>query len=62
MPRSNFTRFNPDTNWVMMVREPIQGYGGPWFGQKFLHENDYFSVVTGITQMLFEIDNVVYSD
>ena len=56
----NFTRFNPDTNWVMMVREPIQSCES-WIRQK-LPKKNYFAVATVIIQMLFEIDNVVYRD
>jgi hypothetical protein len=56
----NFTRFNPDTNWVMMVREPIQSLES-WIRRKFL-KKDYFGVTSLILTMLFEIDNVIYSN
>ena len=54
----NFTRFNPDTNWVMMVREPIQSCES-WANPK---TKGYSKISMHIIQMLFEIDNVVYSD
>ena len=44
----------------MMVREPIQSCES-WIRQK-PNENDYSCCINHITQMLFEIDNVVYSD
>ena len=56
----NFTRFNPDTNWIMMVREPIQSCES-WI-QKSYKRTDHFSVVNRILTMLFEIDNVIYSN
>ena len=55
----NFVRFNPDANWILMIREPIQSCES-WIRRSF-HENDHFGVSSRILTMLFEIDNPVYS-
>jgi hypothetical protein len=44
----------------MMVREPIQSLES-WIRRKFL-KKDYFGVTSLILTMLFEIDNVIYSN
>ena len=54
----NFSRFNPNTKWIMMVREPIQSCES-WIRTPF-RKNDYFGVANTILTMLFEIDNAVY--
>ena len=54
----NFVRLAPDTNWVMMVREPIQSCES-WIRKSFF-ENDYSLLSTNICVMLFELDDIVY--
>ena len=54
----NFARFNPDASWLLMVREPIQSLES-WIRTDFT-ENDYFSFLSRVLTMLFEIDNIVY--
>ena len=56
--RLNFLRLTPNTNWLMMVREPIQNCES-WVGKDF-HDNNYTSVADKIFQMLFEIDQAVF--
>jgi hypothetical protein len=55
----NFSRFAPQANWIMMVREPVQSCES-WVRKSFF-KNDYFTVVSRISTMLFETDNVFYS-
>ena len=55
----NFARFNPNTKWVVMVREPIQSCES-WIRIRFA-ENDHFGVSSQILNMLSEIDNPVYN-
>ena len=54
----NFSRLNESTNWLVMVREPIQSCES-WIRRSF-HKNDYSGVVNRIPTMLFEIDNSIY--
>jgi hypothetical protein len=54
----NFTRFNRDTKWLILVREPIQSCES-WVRQHFL-ENNHFDVASRILTMLYEIDNIIY--
>jgi lipoprotein NlpI len=54
----NFARFNPDVNWLLMVREPIQSCES-WIGVDF-SETDYFSLISHLLHMLFEVDNIIY--
>jgi tetratricopeptide (TPR) repeat protein len=54
----NFARLNPDANWLLMVREPIQSLES-WIGLDS-SEKDYFSSASRILTMLFEIDNIIY--
>jgi len=54
----NFLKSAPDTNWLMMVREPVQSCEA-WIISSF-RENNYENVVIRIFQMLFEIDNIIY--
>ena len=53
----NFLKSAPHTNWLMMVREPVQSCEA-WV-QKSFKENDHEAVVNRIFQMLFEIDSVI---
>ena len=55
----NFTRLNQSTNWLVMVREPIQSCES-WIKRPF-NENDYPGVVNRIQTMLFEINDSIYS-
>ena len=55
----NFVRFDPDANWILMIREPIQSCES-WISRSY-RENDHFGVSNRILTMLFEIDNAVYS-
>ena len=55
----NFARFNPDTKWLVMVREPIQSCESSI--REPFRARDYFGVTSRILTMLFEIDNSVYS-
>jgi tetratricopeptide (TPR) repeat protein len=54
--RLNFLRLAPNTNWLMMVREPIQNCES-WIRINFLN-NDYNKVANKIFQMLFGIDQI----
>jgi len=54
----NFLRLAPDSNWIMMVREPLQSCES-WIKIDF-HDNDPFAISTKIVSMLFEIDKVIY--
>jgi hypothetical protein len=61
----NFARFNPSVNWLRMIREPIQNLES-WirtdFREKnYFREKDYFSAVTRLLTMIFELDNPIYS-
>jgi hypothetical protein len=55
----NFSRFAPQANWIMMVREPVQSCES-WV-RKSYPKNDYSGMVSQISTMLFETDNVFYS-
>jgi hypothetical protein len=55
----NFAGCNPNANWLIMIREPIQSLES-WALEGFLNKN-YSDVVGRIVTMLFEIDNYVYS-
>jgi hypothetical protein len=54
----NFVQAASNANWVMMVREPIQACES-WVRSNF-HNNEYVYILTKITTMLFEIDNIIY--
>ena len=54
----NFSRYMPQTRFVMMIREPIQCCES-WIREGF-KENNYNRVCYGITQMLFAIDQIVF--
>ena len=52
----NYLRLTPNTNWLMMVREPIQGCE-LWVSKTF--PDSYTKTVTKIFKMLFEVDNII---
>ena len=54
----NFVHAAPNTNWVMMVREPIQACES-WVRSNF-RNNEHTDIATKIITMLFEIDNIIY--
>jgi len=54
----NFLRLAPNTNWLMMVREPLQSCES-WVFKNF-EDNDYKSISNKIFQMLFEIDQIIF--
>jgi tetratricopeptide (TPR) repeat protein len=56
----NFLRLAPNTNWLVMVREPLQSCES-WVSKKF-QENDYGIVANKIFQMLFEVDHAIYQN
>ena len=56
----NFTQFNPKANWLVMIREPIQSCES-WIKTN-TDKNYYLGTVSRILNMLFEIDNPVYSE
>jgi len=58
--RLNFLRLTPSTNWLMMVREPLQSCES-WIKNSF-HENNYKTIAKRIFQMLFDVDNIIYRD
>jgi len=55
----NFLQLNNSTNWLVMVREPMQSCES-WLRLDF-QKGDYLSISTKIVQMLFEIDKVSFS-
>ncbi|MBD1132939.1 hypothetical protein IDH16_02255, partial [Pelagibacterales bacterium SAG-MED45] len=56
----NFLKLAPKTNWLIMVREPLQSLES-WVLKDF-EDNNYKSISNKIFQMLFEIDKIVYQD
>ena len=58
--RLNFLRLAPNTNWLMMVREPLQNCES-WITKPFL-DNDYKTVSIKIFEMLFEVDHAIYQN
>ena len=56
----NFLRLAPNTNWLMMVREPVQSCES-WVMNGF-HDNDYNFGAHKIFQMLFEVDQAIYQN
>ena len=56
----NFLRLAPNTNWLMMVREPIQSCES-WVRKDF-QANDYKKISSKIFQMLFEVDQVIFKN
>jgi Flp pilus assembly protein TadD len=56
----NFLRLAPNTNWLMMVREPIQCCES-WVRMDF-NDNSHRYLTHKISQMLFEVDNIILRD
>ena len=54
----NFLRLAPNTNWLMMVREPLQSCES-WLRNSF-RDNDYRIIAVRIFQMLFEVDQAIF--
>ena len=55
----NFNRLAQSSKFILMVREPLQSCES-WIKHAFNHD-DYNTVVGRIYQMLFEIDNIIFS-
>jgi hypothetical protein len=55
----NFLRLAPNTNWLMMVREPIQCCES-WVNKVF--PDSYRDIAGRIFQMLFEVDHAIYQN
>ena len=53
----NFLRSAPNSNWIMMVREPVQSCEA-WVLSSF-RNNNYSKIANAISQMLFEVDRVI---
>ena len=56
----NFLRLEPNTNWLMMVREPVQSCES-WVMKGF-YDNDQGAAAHKIFQMLFEVDKAIYQN
>ena len=56
----NFLSSKPNTNWLMMVREPIQSCES-WIRDDF-NKNNYKSIADKIIIMLFEIDQPTFNN
>ena len=56
----NFLRLAPNTNWLMMVREPLQSCESWLMSGNIFHENDYKKIAVRIFQMLFEVDQAIF--
>ena len=56
----NYLRLAPNTNWLMMVREPIQSCES-WIRPNF-QNNEYINIANKIFQMLFEVDQVIFQN
>ena len=56
----NFLRLEPNTNWLMMVREPVQSCES-WIKESF-YNNNYTIIAARIFQMLFEVDKAIYQN
>jgi hypothetical protein len=54
----NFLRLAPDTNWLIMVREPIQSCES-WIKKNFDDKN-YKLMANKIFQILFDVDHVIF--
>ena len=52
----NFVHVEPNANWVIMVREPLQACES-WVRDHF---NDHHQISARIVTMLFEPDNIIY--
>ena len=56
--RLNFLRLAPSTNWMMVVREPLQNCES-WLRSNF-YDGDYKTITHKIFQMLFGVDQAIY--
>ena len=56
----NFLRLAPNTNWLMMVREPVQSCES-WISKSF-HANDYNMIANKIFEMLFVVDQSIFQN
>jgi hypothetical protein len=56
----NFLKLAPNTNWLVMVREPLQSCES-WVSKKS-QKNDYGIIANKIFQMLFEVDHAIYQN
>ena len=54
----NFLKLAPNTNWLMMVREPLQNCESSI--KKSYDNNDYKSISIRIFQILFEVDQSIF--
>ena len=55
----NFLRLAPNTNWLVMVREPLQSCES-WVREAFPYR--YINISNRIFQMLFEVDHAIYQN
>ena len=55
----NLVQYDKNTNWIIMVRDPIQSCES-WIRDAF-NNKDYIECTFKITKMLIELDNVVYN-
>ena len=55
----NLVQYDKNTNWIIMVRDPIQSCES-WIRDSFNKKN-YIECTFKITKMLIELDNVVYN-
>ena len=56
----NFLKSAPDSNWLMMVREPVQSCES-WV-QNLFRENNYKDIATRIFHVLYEVDNIIFNN
>ena len=56
----NFLRLAPNTNWLMMVREPLQSCESWLMSGNIFRDNDYKKIAVRIFQMLFEVDQAIF--
>ena len=56
----NFLRLAPNTNWLMMVREPLQSCESWLMSGNIFRDNDYKQIAVRIFQMLFEVDQAIF--
>ena len=56
----NFLRLAPNTNWLMMVREPLQSCESWLMSGNIFRNNDYKQIAVRIFQMLFEVDQAIF--
>ena len=56
----NFLRLAPNTNWLMMIREPLQSCESWLMSGNSLRDNNYRIIACKIFQMLFEVDQAIF--